>query len=79
MSISTPIAFLDERHFWNAFLLSIVLNVRGDKHKCQSGKRQKEQVQNSGYNVRYHEFIGFHTVPISIAEESLNWFMMGAK
>ena len=42
-------------------------------------RRIVPQLQNSGYNVHYHEFIGFHTVPTSIAQESLSWFMTGTK
>jgi predicted esterase len=33
------------------------------------------QLKSSGYDVRYHEFVGFHSVPKSIAQESLHWFL----
>jgi len=42
-------------------------------------RRIVPQLQASGYNVRYDEFSGFHTVPESIAQESLNWFLPGTK
>ncbi len=42
-------------------------------------RRIVPQLQDSGYNVRYHEFMGFHTVPTSIAQESLTWFLSETK
>jgi len=33
------------------------------------------QVQKAGYEVRYQEFYGFHTVPAAIAQEALEWFV----
>ncbi len=41
-------------------------------------RRIVPQLQSSGYNVRYHEFTGFHTVPTLIAQESLSWFLSAA-
>ncbi len=32
------------------------------------------QVEAAGYDARYHEFDGPHTVPLEIAEEALAWF-----
>ena len=42
-------------------------------------RRIVPQLKSSDYDVRYHEFLGFHTVPTSIAQESLNWFMTGTR
>jgi phospholipase/carboxylesterase len=33
------------------------------------------RLQREGYEVRYHEFNGIHTVPASIAREAINWFL----
>jgi len=32
-------------------------------------------LEQDGYEVRYHEFVGFHNVPDSIAREALQWFL----
>jgi predicted esterase len=32
------------------------------------------QLDQAGYQVRYREFDGSHTVPESIAREALHWF-----
>ena len=33
------------------------------------------RLEHEGYEVRYHEFNGIHTVPKSIADEAVNWFL----
>ena len=33
------------------------------------------RLEHEGYEVRYHEFNGVHTVPASIAREAINWFL----
>ncbi|MBD1909405.1 phospholipase [Leptolyngbya sp. FACHB-16] len=38
-------------------------------------RRIVPQLQQSGYDVRYQEFDGPHTVPTAIAQESMTWFM----
>ncbi len=37
-------------------------------------RRITPQVERAGYDVRYHEFNGGHTVPPEIAVESVEWF-----
>jgi phospholipase/carboxylesterase len=32
------------------------------------------QLRHAGYQVRYHEFAGPHTVPLEVAREALEWF-----
>ena len=32
-------------------------------------------IRDAGYDVRYHEFDGPHTVPAEIADEALDWFL----
>ncbi len=32
------------------------------------------QLRRAGYDVRYHEFNGPHTVPVEIAQEAADWF-----
>ena len=38
-------------------------------------RRIVPQLQSAGYDVHYHEFTGFHTVPQGIAREALRWFV----
>ena len=38
-------------------------------------RRIVPMVQRAGYDVRYHEFDGPHTVPPEIAREGLDWFL----
>lgn len=38
-------------------------------------RRLVPQLQQVGYDIRYREFQGAHTVPPAIAQEALNWFM----
>ncbi len=33
------------------------------------------RLEREGYEVRYHEFNGIHTVPRSIASEAVSWFL----
>ena len=40
-------------------------------------RRIVPQLQRADYDVRYHEFPGFHYVPVNIAREALRWFMAG--
>jgi predicted esterase len=37
-------------------------------------RRLVPRLQGAGYNVRYHEFDGPHTVPAEIAREAVEWF-----
>jgi phospholipase/carboxylesterase len=37
-------------------------------------RRLVPRLQGAGYNVRYHEFNGPHTVPSEIAREAVEWF-----
>jgi phospholipase/carboxylesterase len=32
------------------------------------------QLEQAGYNVRYHEFEGPHTVPAEMVSAALSWF-----
>jgi phospholipase/carboxylesterase len=38
-------------------------------------RRIVPMLRDAGYDVRYHEFDGPHTVPPEIAREALNWFL----
>jgi phospholipase/carboxylesterase len=38
-------------------------------------RRLVPQLQRAGYDVRYHEFEGRHTVPPEIAREATSWFI----
>jgi predicted esterase len=38
-------------------------------------RRLVPKLKNAGYDVRYHEFDGPHTVPPDIAREALTWFL----
>ncbi|KAM3096624.1 alpha/beta hydrolase [Phormidesmis sp. 146-35] len=38
-------------------------------------RRIVPQLQQAGYEVRYQEFDGSHTVPTAIAHEAVSWFM----
>ena len=38
-------------------------------------RRLAPRLRSAGYDVRYHEFDGPHTVPAEIAAEALEWFM----
>lgn len=38
-------------------------------------RRLVPRLQNAGYDVRYHEFDGGHTVPREIAYDALAWFL----
>lgn len=38
-------------------------------------RRIVPRLQDAGYDVRYHEFSGEHTVPPEIAREALHWFL----
>ena len=38
-------------------------------------RRLVPELKRAGYDVRYHEFDGPHTVPEDIAQESLDWFV----
>ena len=38
-------------------------------------RRIVPRLQETGYDVRYHEFSGEHTVPPEIAREALDWFL----
>jgi phospholipase/carboxylesterase len=38
-------------------------------------RRLVPHLQQLGYDIRYREFAGAHTVPPAIAQEALNWFM----
>jgi len=40
-------------------------------------RRIVPMVERAGYDVRYHEFDGPHTVPPEIAREALDWFLSG--
>jgi len=40
-------------------------------------RRIVPMVERAGYDVRYHEFDGPHTVPPEIAREALDWFLAG--
>jgi phospholipase/carboxylesterase len=40
-------------------------------------RRLVPRLQRAGYNVRYHEFAGPHTVPADIASEAVDWFIAG--
>jgi phospholipase/carboxylesterase len=37
------------------------------------------QVKRAGYNVRYREFDGPHTVPAEIVAEAMDWFLKDAE
>jgi phospholipase/carboxylesterase len=39
-------------------------------------RRIVPQLQQSGYDVHYREFDGPHTVPLEIAREAVDWFVM---
>jgi phospholipase/carboxylesterase len=39
-------------------------------------RRIVPRLRGAGYDVRYHEFDGPHTVPPAIAREALDWFLM---
>ncbi len=39
-------------------------------------RRIVPQLQRAGYDVRYHEFDGPHTVPSAIAREAVDWFIV---
>ncbi len=41
----------------------------------RTSRRIVPQLQEAGYEVRYHEFDGGHTVPPEIARESVDWFL----
>lgn len=41
-------------------------------------RRLVPRLKRAGYDVRYHEFDGPHTVPEGIAREALGWFTGGA-
>jgi phospholipase/carboxylesterase len=41
-------------------------------------RRLVPRLKGAGYDVRYHEFDGPHTVPEGIAREALEWFARGA-
>ena len=38
-------------------------------------RRLVPRLQKQGYDVRYHEFGGPHTVPRSICQEGIHWFV----
>ncbi len=38
-------------------------------------RRLVPRLQKQGYDVRYHEFGGPHTVPRSICQEGIHWFL----
>ena len=38
-------------------------------------RRIVPKLQDAGYDVRYHEFSGEHTVPPDVAREALDWFL----
>ena len=40
----------------------------------QCSRRLVPRLERAGYDVRYHEFDGPHTVPPDIAREALDWF-----
>ena len=42
----------------------------------RTSRRIVPQLQRAGYDVRYREFDGGHTVPPEIARESLDWFLV---
>jgi phospholipase/carboxylesterase len=48
--------------------LDMVLNI----DRCS--RRLVPKLKNAGYDVRYREFIGPHTVPQKIAREAIDWF-----
>lgn len=41
-------------------------------------RRIVPRLQDAGYDVRYHEFSGEHTVPPDVAREALDWFLQGS-
>ena len=51
--------------------LDLVLNI----DRCS--RRIVPQLKGAGYNVRYREFIGPHTIPKKIAREAIDWFIDG--
>ena len=38
-------------------------------------RRLAPRLQKQGYDVKYHEFEGPHTVPRSICQEGIQWFL----
>lgn len=38
-------------------------------------RRLVPRLQKQGYNVKYHEFEGPHTVPRDICQEGMHWFL----
>ena len=40
-------------------------------------RRLVPRLQKQGYNVKYHEFDGPHTVPRDICQEGMHWFLGG--
>jgi predicted esterase len=42
-------------------------------HSCSH--RIVPNLEHSGYPIRYHEFQGPHTVPVSIASEATQWWL----
>jgi phospholipase/carboxylesterase len=38
-------------------------------------RRFVPQLRRAGYDLRYHEFDGGHTVPVEIAREAVAWFV----
>lgn len=44
-----------------------------------TSRRVVPVLQDSGYEVRYREFNGPHTVPDEIAREAVEWFLTGAE
>jgi phospholipase/carboxylesterase len=43
----------------------------------KTSRRIVPELERKGYEVRYHEFDGPHTVPKSVAREALEWFTRG--
>ena len=43
----------------------------------RTSRRAVPQLEDAGYEVRYREFVGPHTVPPEITREAVNWFLAG--
>jgi phospholipase/carboxylesterase len=43
----------------------------------QCSRRIVPKVRRAGYDVRYREFDGGHTVPPEMVQEALGWFAQG--
>ncbi|HEU4561209.1 MAG TPA: hypothetical protein VFS20_25375, partial [Longimicrobium sp.] len=41
-----------------------------------TSRRVVPTLQREGYDVRYHEFAGGHTIPPDIAREAVEWFTL---